>query len=268
MTEQVLSTLSEINRQLKDRMYELMNFIMPSYWTDLKQVIYSPSDDLDFATQLYQEKYGSPTAPNLILPFAFLTRYTGEAVLRTYEQALRPWNDWLSSHPGQPVSSVQIEVSPAVLLYSFRAFHSDMELMELLFDQLYYKGIREKSRVYEYTSDILQSIIPYRVEIGNPKYERIPNLPDRLRGKGRLYSVLLPFECRCLLGESEPAVRIYDINVDLHLSNSPTVDDGFVIDSSTVVSGQDNNADGNTVIPVPIVTDKRIGYPPRYWRTM
>ena len=273
MPEQILSTLSEINRQLQDRMYELLNYIMPPYWNDPNKVIYSPSDDLDFATELYQVKYGSQAAPNIILPFAFLTRYTGEAVIRTYEQALRPWNVALVSSPpadGSPPPSpdLQIEVTPATLLYSCRAYHSDMELMELLFDQLYYKGIREKSKEYDYMSNIMKTVMPYRLEIGNPKYERIPNVPDRIRGKGRLYSVLIPFECRCLLGASEEAQRIYQINVNIHNTASDTVDDGFVIDSATLISGSDPNGDGNTIEPVPIPAYKKKLYPVGYWRTM
>src|SRR5215831_13541666 len=97
MADPVLSTLSEINRELHDRMFELLNFCFPSAWNNPSQVIYSPSDDLDFATQLYQIQNGS--ANSIKLPFAFYTRYTGEFASRTYDHSLRPWADNMAQSP-------------------------------------------------------------------------------------------------------------------------------------------------------------------------
>ena len=230
-----LSTLSEVNKQLQGRLFELLNYIAPNYWTNPAQLIYSPSDDLQMAIQIYKMTQGSAAAPNLMLPFAFFNRYTGEVVHRTYEHALRPWDPWLSSHPGEPVCDIESLVVPAILLYTLRIYDSDMEKMEFLFDGLYRKGIRDKSRGYDYPSAILQIISPYRVEIGNPKYDKVPNMADRINGAGPLFSILLPFECRCILGESRPAIRISQINLTY---NEPTVPptheiDSIVIDSNT-----------------------------------
>jgi hypothetical protein len=210
-----LSTLSEINGQLQARFFELLNFIAPTYWTDSSQVIYSPSDDLNYVTILYKQQKGSEAAPNLMLPFAFFTRYTGEVVHRTYEHAIRPWDPWVGSHRNEPRGNPDVEVLavPAILLYTLRIYDSTMEMMEYLFDGLYRKGIREKSRGYEYPSAILNIMSPYRIEIGNPKYDRTPNYNDKFNGKGPLYSILLPFECRCILGECRPAKRVYKIDL-------------------------------------------------------
>jgi hypothetical protein len=232
---QSLSTLSEINKQLEARLFELLNYIAPLSWTDPRQLVYSPSDDLDMATQIYKMSLGSAAAPNLMLPFAFFNRYTGEVVHRTYEHALRPWDPWLSSHPGEPESEFEVLVVPAILLYTTRIYDSNMENMEFLFDGLYRKGIRDMSKGYDYPSTILNILSPYRIELGNPKYDRAPNMKDRIDGKGPLYSVLLPFECRCILGESKPAKRIYQINLNYREPVvPPTIQiDGVVIDSNT-----------------------------------
>lgn len=235
ISTQSLSTLSEINKQLEARLFELLNYIAPTYWINPNQLIYSPSDDLAMAVQIYKMTLGSEVAPNLILPFAFFNRYTGEVVHRTYEHAIRPWNPWLSSHPSEPDCEFEVQVVPAILLYTMRIYDSNMEMMEYLFDGLYRKGIRDKSKGYEYPSAILNILSPYRVELGNPKYDRAPNMKDRINGAGPLYSVLLPFECRCLLGESKPAKRIYQINLTYNEPvNPPTHQiDGIVIDSNT-----------------------------------
>jgi hypothetical protein len=240
--EQSLSTLSEINKQLQARIFELLNYIAPNYWTDPNQLIYSPSDDLAMAVYQYKLKLGSDVAPNLILPFAFFNRYTGEVVHRTYEHALRPWDPWLSSHPGEPTGDpdIQVLVVPAILLYTLRIYDSNMEVMESLFDGLYRKGIRDKSKGYDYPSAILKIIAPYRIELGNPKYDRVPNIADKINGKGPLYSVLLPFECRCILGESEPAKRIEKINLTYNEPTTPpTIKiDEMIIDSNTPLEPQ------------------------------
>jgi hypothetical protein len=132
---------------------------------------------------------------------------------------------------------MEVLVVPAILLYTLRIYDSNMEHMEFLFDGLYRKGIRDKSRGYDYPSAILKIISPYRVELGNPKYDRVPNMQDRINGKGPLYSVLLPFECRCILGESQPTKRIEQINLDYNAPvNPPTVQiDSVVIDSNTLL---------------------------------
>ena len=67
--------------------------------------------------------------------------------------------------------------------------------------------------------------------------DRVPTLHDRLAGKGRLYSIQIPIECRCILGRSRLAHRIYSINLDYREPiNPPTIKvDGIVIDSNTVV---------------------------------
>ena len=234
-----LSTLSEINQQLQARLFELLNFIAPGYWVDPSRLIYSPSDDLAMAVQIFKMKNGSDVAPNLMIPFAFFNRYTGEVVHRTYEHALRPWNPWLSTHPhwepDDAQSEYEVNVVPAILLYTCRIYDSDMEKMEFLFDGLYRKGIREKSRGYDYPSAILKILSPYRVELGNPKYDRVPNMNDRIGGKGPLYSVLLPFECRCILGEAKPATRIKQINLTYNAPVIPPTEliDGIIIDSNT-----------------------------------
>jgi hypothetical protein len=228
-----LSTLSEINKELQARIFELLNFIAPLIWTNSNQVIYSPSDDLNMAIQIYKMTLGSAAAPNLMLPFAFFNRYTGEVVHRTYEHALRPWDPWVGPHSSE-LSEYEVLVVPAILLYTMRVYDSNMENMEFLFDGLYRKGIRVKSRGYEYPSAILNVLAPYRVELGNPKYDRVPNMTDRINGKGPLYSVLLPFECRCLLGESKLANKVNQINLTYSVPViSPTVIDGVVIDSNT-----------------------------------
>jgi hypothetical protein len=232
-----LSTLSEINKQIEARLFELLNFIAPNYWTDPSRLIYSPSDDLAMAIQKFKMTEGSDKAPNLLIPFAFFSRYTGEVVHRTYEHAIRPWNPGLSTHPHWETaqSDFEVKVVPAILLYTLRIYDSNMENMEFLFDGLYRKGIREKSRGYEYPSAVLNIIAPYRIELGNPKYEKTPNMKDRISGTGPLFSVLLPFECRCLLGESKPAIRVNEINLGYHTPvNPPTTQiDGIVIDSNT-----------------------------------
>jgi hypothetical protein len=232
-------TLSEINKQLQARIFELLSYIAPNYWTDPNQLIYSPSDDLAMAIYQYKMKLGSDVAPNLMLPFAFFNRYTGEVVHRTYEHALRPWDPWLSTHPGEPTGDpdTQVLVVPAILLYTIRIYDSNMEIMECIFDGLYRKGIRDKSRGYDYPSDVLKIIAPYRIELGNPKYDRVPNIQDKINGKGPLYSVLLPFECRCILGESQPAKRIYQVDLTYNEPvNPPTIKiDGVVIDSNTLL---------------------------------
>ena len=244
---QSLSTLSEINKQLETRLFELLNFIAPTYWVNPNQLVYSPSDDLAMAIQIYKMTLGSEAAPNLILPFAFFNRYTGEVVHRTYEHAIRPWNPWLSTHPHWEPSDAQsdyeVQVVPAILLYTLRIYDSNMEMMEYLFDGLYRKGIREKSRGYEYPSAILNILSPYRIELGNPKYDKTPNMKDRINGTGPLYSVLLPFECRCLLGESKPATRIEQINLTYNQPvNPPTIPiDGIVIDSNTPLEPDQHN---------------------------
>jgi len=249
---QSLSTLSEINKQLEARLFELLNYIAPGYWNDPSRLIYSPSPDLDMATQLFKMQNGSDKAPNLLVPFAFFTRYTGEVVHRTYEHAIRPWDPWLSTHPQEkPDSEFEVLVIPAILLYTMRIYDSNMEMMEFLFDGLYRKGIRDKSCGYNYPSAILNILSPYRLEIGNPRYERAPNMQDRINGKGPLYSILLPFECRCILGESKPAKRIYQINLGYYAPVQPpsTKIDGTVIDSSTLLEPDQHqhkteNADG------------------------
>lgn len=229
-----LSTLSEINKELQARIFELLSYMAPLIWTDPNQLIYSPSDDLAYATDLYKKKLGSTDAPNLMLPFAFFNRYTGEVVHRTYEHALRPWDPWVAPHRNELDQEYEVLVVPAILLYTLRIYDSQMENMEYLFDGLYRKGIREKSRGYEYPSAILNVLAPYRIELGNPKYDRVPNIADRIGGKGPLFSVLLPFECRCLLGESRIAKRIHQINLTYRAVTPPTqVIDGTVIDSNT-----------------------------------
>jgi hypothetical protein len=230
-----LSTLSEINKELQARIFELLSYMAPLIWNNPNQVIYSPSDDLAMATQIYKMTMGSAAAPNLMLPFAFFNRYTGEVVHRTYEHALRPWDPWVGSHRYEPESQYEVLVVPAILLYTLRIYDSTMENMEYLFDGLYRKGIREKSRGYEYPSAILHVLAPYRIELGNPKYDRVPNITDRTGGKGPLFSVLLPFECRCLLGESRLAKRIERIDLTYREPVTPPTHemDGVVIDSNT-----------------------------------
>ena len=236
LQDQALSTLSEINRQLELRMYELLHYIAPYIWTDSNQVIYSPSDDLDFATQIYLLK--NKSAGNIILPFAYYTRDTGQISDRTYDHALRPFDGWLSTHAKEnPTFNFEVKVIPAILHYVLRVYDSLLENTEHLWDGLIIRGIREKSRQYQYDSPILNISSPYRIEIGNPKYDRVPTLHDRLAGKGRLYSIQIPIECRCILGRSRLAHRIYSINLDYREPiNPPTIKvDGIVIDSNTVV---------------------------------
>jgi hypothetical protein len=242
---QSFCTLTEITAQIQARIFELLNYIAPNYWTDPSRLIYSPSDDLAMATQIFKMQNGSDAAPNLQVPFAFFNRYTGEVVHRTYEHAIRPWDPWLGTHPGEPQGDpdTQVLVVPAILLYTLRIYDSNMGIMECLFDGLYRKGIRDKSCGYNYPSAVLNILSPYRIEIGNPKYDKTPTMTDRIAGTGPLYSILLPLECRCILGESEPAKRIYEINLTYNEPvTPPTIQiDGVVIDSNTPLEPDQNS---------------------------
>jgi hypothetical protein len=221
-------------------MYELLNYVAPMVWNNPGQVIYSPRDDLDYASYLYQLRHPEMVG-SIILPFAYFSRSTSEVVERTYDHALRPWDPPLSTHPNnirEPIqSNWQVTVIPAILLYVLRVYDFKVEYTEMLFDGLYRKGIREKSTVYHYDSPILHILSPYRIELGNPRYDKIPSLPDRLKGKGSILSIMLPFECRCILGESSPVVRIDKINLNYRSPVCPPTNKigGIVIDSNTQV---------------------------------
>jgi len=235
-----LSTLSEVNRELQSRMFELLNYMVPSVWTDPGQVIYSPRDDLDYASQIYQLKYPNQTG-SIQLPFAYFSRSTTEVVERTYDHALRPWTTWLTTHPPIcPPSEWEVQIVPAIFLYVLRVYDSKVEYTEGLLDGLYRKGIREKSTVHHYESSILHILAPFRIELGNPRYDRVPNLPDRLKGKGPLLSIVLPFECRCVLGESQPAKRIYEIPLTFKSPICPPnmILERVVIDSNTPIKDE------------------------------
>jgi hypothetical protein len=257
-----LSTLSEINQELQLRMFELLNFVLPWEWVDPGQVIYSPRDDLDYASQIYQLKYPNNTG-SIKLPFAYFTRSTTEVVERTYDQALRPWCPPISTQPPEPQSDWQVTVIPAIFLYVLRVYDYKVEYTEALLDGLYRKGIREKTTVYEYDSPTLHILSPYRIELGNPRYDRVPNLPDRLKGKGTLLSIVLPFECRCILGESQPATRIYEIPLTFNSPLCPpTMElDRVVIDSNTPIKNDRPPPLLTTQKGNPIATEGKIPVP-------
>jgi hypothetical protein len=156
-------------------------------------------------------------------------------------------------------------VVPAILLYVLRVYDFKVEYTEMLFDGLYRKGIRDKSTLYHYDSPILHTQSPYRIEIGNPRYDKIPSLPDRLKGRGSILSIMVPFECRCILGESEPVKRIDHIDLNYRSPVCPPTYKiaGIIIDSNTPIKDTnvyvltDENTDAiATEEQVPLETNK------------
>ena len=214
MTDQARpSTLNEINRQLAARMYELMNFSSPRTWTDPRRVIYSPVDDLDYALELFMGGQSKERPEHMLIPFGYFTRFTGQAVGDSFNFARRPYAEWLSTKANEfPRADVQIKLIPAVLQYLFKIYDNRVEKTESLIDIFLHKTIREKTRSYRYDSSVLGINVRYRVELGNPQYDRTPSLKERLGGRGRVYSITLPFQVYCFLGESAPVKRIHEIH--------------------------------------------------------
>jgi hypothetical protein len=246
MTEPLTSTMNELNQQLKIRMFELLNFVAPEIWGSDSNLIYSPIDDLSYATLLFQEGKTSDNAQNLLMPFAYYTRGTADAAGDTYNWARRMSSEWFGRTKPlpPPLDDYMVKFIPGNFYYYLKIYDSRLQSTEAIYDRLLHKGIREKSRHYQYNSDVLGISAPYRIWLGNPRYDRTPTTQDRTAGKGRVYSLILPFEINCVLGEGVPAVRIKKINDTTYyyrtqgnkswppLPGSPQIIDSFVIDSN------------------------------------
>jgi hypothetical protein len=261
MPEVMKSSLSEVNKEVNDRMFELLNFVAPEYWTDPSRIVYSPVDDLDYASTLYQEHKGSENAQNLQIPFAYFTRATQQAVGDTYDFAKRPWAEWIST--GREVflatgeNKFQVKFIPATLQYFLKVFDNRVENTEALLDRTLHKGIREKSRKYTYESEVFGTPMLYVIRYGNPSYDRPPNLKDRTNGKGRLYSIIIPMEVDCALGEGVPAKRIEKVDVGYYYhipekyGDKPTPENSTFLDKYEIDSNTPAYPDGgnNQVFP-------------------
>jgi hypothetical protein len=91
-----------------------------------------------------------------------------------------------------------------------------------LIDILLNKTIREKTRSYRYDSDVLGINVRYRIELGNPQYDRSPTLKERLSGRGQVYSIVVPFQVYCLLGEGVPVKRVHEVDLTYRFFDART----------------------------------------------
>jgi hypothetical protein len=238
------STLNEINHQLQLLLFRFMNDISPRTWTDPKRLIYSPVDDLDFATTLFEGRDTKSRPEHLLVPFAYFTRASGQATGDTWNYARQPGRDWVST-PARiiPRASNMVKFVPATFQYFLKIFDNRVQKMETLIDIIIHRGIREYTKQYFYDSEVMQGPMPYTVEIGSPQYDRTPSLRDRTEGKGRLYSIVVPFEVSCALGVGAPVKRIEKIEYDVYHKtigklSRPSVPyklEGILIDANTDV---------------------------------
>jgi hypothetical protein len=219
------STLNEINAELQKVLFRFMNNISPRTWTDPRRLIYSPLDDLDVATTLFEGRDTRSRPEHLQIPFGYFTRDTTPAQGNTWDYARRPYWDWISSKARElPRAENQVRFTPAVFQYTLKIFDNRFGKMETLIDIMLHRGIAEFTRSYTYDSAVMQGPMPFRVDFGNPQYDRNPTLRDRSEGKGRLYSIVLPIEVSCALGVGAPVHRIEKIEYDLYyrkLGSSP-----------------------------------------------
>jgi hypothetical protein len=238
------STLNEINQQISIRAFELLSYLAPRTWTDARRIVYSPIDEFESAIEIFEGTLSLQKPEHLQVPFAYFTRYTGQAVGSTYDFARRPWAEWISTYARQiPRADVQIKFIPATFQYQLKIFDNRVEKMESLIDAELHKGVREKSKKYHYASDVLGISAPYTILWGNPQYDQNPNLKQKLQERGRLYSVVIPFEVYCVIGESLPVKRIEQINVGLYhrrgtgrpVPNEEDKIEEFMIDSNTEI---------------------------------
>ncbi|SRR4051812_6829099 len=238
------STLNEINQVIAERSFELLSFIAPRTWTDPKRIVYSPIDEFDTAIEIFEGTRSRQTPEHLQVPFAYFSRHTGLAVGDTYNFSRRPWAEWLSTYARQiPRADKMIKFIPATFQYKLRIFDNRFQKLESLIDAHLHMGVRSKSKRYFYDSDVLGVRTPYGIDWGNPQYDQNPNLRAKTQERGRLYSIIIPFEVHCALGQSLPVKRIEEIDVGLyHLRGSgrpsPNDDDKIdqlIIDSNTEI---------------------------------
>jgi len=241
------STLNELNEQIALRSFELLSYLAPRTWTEQRRIVYSPRDEFDTAISIYEKSFSRQKPENLQVPFAYFTRFLGQAVGYTYDFAHRPWNEWISTYARViPRADVMLKVIPALFQYKLKVFDDRVEKMESLLDAHLHMGVRMKSKKYRYNSEVLGISAPYVITWGNPQYDQNPNLKERTQERGRLYSIVIPFEVSCVIGQSLPVKRIEQINVGIYQRRglgkpSPNVDDkidSFLIDSNTDVGGK------------------------------
>jgi hypothetical protein len=165
------------------------------------------------------------------IPFAYFSRNTGQAVGDTYFYARRPWAEWMSTHganlrstPQHPELEAQtmVKVVPVTIQYVLKIYDNRVAKLESLIDILLNKTIREKTRSYRYDSDVLGINVRYRIELGNPQYDRSPTLKERLSGRGQVYSIVVPFQVYCLLGEGVPVKRVHEVDLTYRFFDART----------------------------------------------
>jgi hypothetical protein len=212
-----------------------MNSISPRTWTDPKRLIYSPVDDLDYATLLFEGDDTKQRPEHLLIPFAYFTRDPGPAEDDTWSYAHRPYSEWYST-PAKiiPRATNQVKFTPALFKYFLKIFDNRIGKMETLIDVILHRGIREFTRSYVYDSAVMQGPMPFTIDIGNPQYDRNITLHDRVEGKGRLYSIAIPLEVSCALGVGVPVKRIEKIEYDIYATpDLKEKVEGILIDSNT-----------------------------------
>jgi hypothetical protein len=184
------STLLEVHTHLNNIVFRILNKMMPDFWKENKQVVYSSVDEWDTAYRSYLD-YNK--IEEVKFPFATITRETTQVTQR-------PW-----SEPIRLVDRRQAISNPAGVLvkqchcdFNLTLYEKQLGTLEMFSDFIIAQGW-ETQRV-DYISEVLGAPSRFSFIFGEPTHSIIADKNNRYSENGHIYSVTIPIKVDTVLG--------------------------------------------------------------------
>lgn len=176
-------TLDEVNRQVRDRIYTILNAISPREWDKESRVFLLAEDDKEYAFQYYQE---IADVTSVSYPICSITRELNFEDEGDNSHQPNKYNKIVSNDG-------QARVIPIKTNYQISIYHHSFKICEEIIESIIF--IRNEIQSLTYNSKIISDNDLYYVNMlfsELPSYTMIPSKEDRDRGHGFIYKLNIP----------------------------------------------------------------------------
>lgn len=184
------STLLEVHTFLNEICFRILKGMLPDFWKESKQVVYSSRDEWDTAYRSYLE-YNK--IADVKFPFATITRDSTQVTQRPYSEPMR-LVDRREASPN--VGGVLIKQCRCTFMLTL--YEKAYSRLELFADFIIAQGW-ESQRV-DFTSEVLNAPSRFSFIFGEPEKVMIAGKDERNNQNGHIYSLSIPIIVDTVLG--------------------------------------------------------------------
>jgi hypothetical protein len=206
------ATLNEVNFNIRQVIFNVLNEIDPDYWVDLNQVIYSTVAEWDtaYSSYLIQNK-----AQTVKYPFASFTRNISQATQKQFGAPFIAYNSSTLDPQTRKVEGAKIK--PVRFTYDLIIFEKEMGNLEAIADILIVEGYQVQD--FEYDSVALNAKNRITFQFDEPFLSMVPNKKDKQEGHGFIYALSVPIIVDTVLGYQSKLGIIEKVIIKLYVNN-------------------------------------------------